>query len=221
MLRRLPTCTCGVTSDAEGYHLVTCSKDGGVVRRHDEVQNAWLHMLKSVNYHCVLEEEHLFKSTDRPDDKKRPDISIYNFKDGKKLLLDISIVHPQAKHWISGSAKDNGFAAAGGDRLKNQKYAALAQKQGYLFQPVVSEVFGRWSPVARGIFSFIARRPSADFEQNKAAFINYWRRRLSICLQKENANIILRKIKLLTPSSVEPLSQSAADTQIRAFSFAE
>ena len=46
-------------------------------------------MLRSVGFQCQLEKLHEFP------EKRRPDISVYNYKDGKKLLLDIRVVNPQ------------------------------------------------------------------------------------------------------------------------------
>ena len=42
--------------------------------------------------------------------KKRPDIAIYKYKDGKKMLLDITITHPFAVKNLSGNSEKAAFA---------------------------------------------------------------------------------------------------------------
>eukprot|EP00118_Oscarella_pearsei_P019188 m.202348 g.202348 ORF g.202348 m.202348 type:complete len:96 (+) comp39611_c0_seq3:258-545(+) len=47
----------------------------------------------------------------------------------------------------------------------------------------------------------ISFRPSADFLDNRPAFTDYWRKRISVCLQKQNAEIILRRVKAIHPEA--------------------
>ena len=87
ILRHIRECNCGVQMAADGYHLLTCPKDGGFIRRHDAWQHCWQQMLRSVNYRVEMEKEKELE------DKKRPDIGVYDFENGKKLLLDITVIH--------------------------------------------------------------------------------------------------------------------------------
>ena len=80
-LRDIDHCDCGAAIDNDGYHTLTCARGSGAVRRHNAIQHTWINLLHSVNYVCDLEREHQFD-----DDNKRPDIGVFNFKDGRKLL---------------------------------------------------------------------------------------------------------------------------------------
>ena len=211
MLRQIQLCNCGVVCDARGYHVMTCPKDGGAIRRHDMVQDIWFRMLRSVNFRCELEKSNEFS------DKKRPDIGVYNFDQGKKILLDVSITHPLGVNVQSQAANVSGFAATQKDQKKVDKYRAVAGSLGYLFDPLVMEVYGRWSPIARDFFRKAAVRPSIDFVNDRAAFVNYWRKRLSVGLQRGNATIILNKIKAIFPCSATRASSLPANTDIRCF----
>ena len=71
---------------------------GGATRRHDAITYAWVSMLRSVGYRCAVEPVEQFE------DKTRPDISVYNFRDGKKLLLDVSVAHPLRSSYVAQSA---------------------------------------------------------------------------------------------------------------------
>ena len=165
LLRQITKCNCGARVEADGYHLITCPKDGGPIRRHDDWQY---------------------------------------FENGKKLLLDISVIHPLSHTAIGPSAKSNGAAAKARDEQKIGKYGEVATAFGYLFKPVVVEVYGRWSSIASVLFHLIARRPSVDFINNRVSFVNHWRKRLSACLQKGNARIILRKLENIIPLNETP-----------------
>ena len=210
MLRRIRRCNCGAEVDELGYHIITCAVGSGATRRHNAIQFNWLKMLQSVNYVCDLEREHQFEGSN-----KRPDIGVFNFDERKKLLLDVSIAHPQASTVLPQGAKTAGHAASERDEFKIRKFREEANKLGYLFEPLVMEVFGRWSPIALCILRHVAERPSIDFFNDKNAFHEYWRRCMSVCLQRENARIILRKVKCLIPHSPVCVSASSADTTVR------
>ena len=64
------------------------------------------------------------------EDKKRPDIAIYNYENGKKMLLDITITHPWAVKNLSGSSEKAAFAASNQEKMKNTKYTQKAEALG-------------------------------------------------------------------------------------------
>ena len=66
-----------------------------------------------------------------------PDIGVFNFDEGKKLLLDVSIAHPQASTVLPQGAKTAGHAASERDEFKIRKFREEASKLGYLFEPLV------------------------------------------------------------------------------------
>ena len=212
MLRQIRRCNCGAEVDDLGYHVITCAVGSGATRRNNAIQFGWLKMLQSVNYVCDLEREHQLDNSN-----KRPDIGVFNFNDGKKLLLDVSIAHPQASTVLPQSAKNAGHAASERDNFKIKKFREEANKLGYLFEPLVMEVFGRWSPIALRILRQVAERPSIDFFNDKNSFLAYWRRHMAVCLQRENARIILRKVKCIVPHSPVCVSVSSVDTSVRCF----
>ena len=80
-----------------------------------------------------------FKGKQRPD----IDIAVYNYRDGKKLLLDITVTHPWSKTNLSGSSERAGFAATAKEKEKNTKYLTKASNLGHLFRLIAIEVYGR------------------------------------------------------------------------------
>ena len=95
-------------------------------------------MLRSVDFRCKKEITAQFEG------KQRPDIAVYNYRDGKKLLLDITVTHPWSKTNLSGSSKRAGFAATAKETEKNTKYLTKASNLGQVFRPIAIEVSGRW-----------------------------------------------------------------------------
>ncbi len=91
-----------------------------------ESYNTVHQMLFSVGLQCRKEVTKQFEG------KQRPDITVYNFDNGKKLLLDITIAHPWAQNYIGRSCTTAGLAV---NRTNNNKYLQMSTALGYLFRP--------------------------------------------------------------------------------------
>ena len=122
--------------------------------------------------------------TEQFEGKKRPDIAVYDFDNGKKLLLDITIAHPWAQNYISRSCTTAGFAAAERDRIKNNKYWQMSTDLGYLFCPFSLEVFVRLRESARETLKQVSRLAAPLAGYSTEEFLNEWRRRLSFVYKK-------------------------------------
>ena len=73
-------------------------------------------MLWSVDFCCKKEITVQFEG------KQHPDIAVYNYRDSKKLLLDITVTDPWSNTNLSGSSERAGFAATAKEKEKNTKY---------------------------------------------------------------------------------------------------
>ena len=61
--------------------------------------------------------------------------------------------------------------------------------------PLVVEHFGRWGKKAEAYLDDLSKRSRDGFGRlNRAEFKDYWRKRLSIQLQRCNASVLLRKV---------------------------
>ena len=148
-------------------------------------------MLSSVGLRCRKElTEHL-------EGKERPDIAVYDFDNGKKLLLDITIAHPWAQNYISQSCKTAGFTAAERDHIKNNKYLQMSTDLGYLSRAFSLEVFGHLGESARETLKQVSRLAAPLAGYSPEEFLNKWRHRLSVCLQKGNARILSNKVNTI------------------------
>ena len=99
-------------------------------------------MRRSVNYRVKMEKENELE------DKKRPDIGVYDFQEGKKLPLVITVILSLSLIVVTQSANVNRNAAIARDKVKNNKYLNIATSLGYLFN--VTEI---WLPLRVHCFS--------------------------------------------------------------------
>ena len=109
---------CGQQMDIKGYHAITCKWGGGPIHRHDAVLDCFFEMSKVLGFNCRKELPAQFTN------KQRPDIAIYNYKDGKNLLLDVTITHPWAKRSLRSGSSTPDFAATEKEKKKDGKYLA-------------------------------------------------------------------------------------------------
>ena len=202
---------CNHEVDNFGYHVMTCQWRGGPIHRHDAITDVCFQMLKAVDLRARKEVLHQFS------DKRRPDIVLFDWSQSRPLLLDISVIHPWMASVFPATSNSTGHAAADRDKLKNTKYLTSTASLGYDFKPLSFEVFGRWSPVVSEFCTTVASRAFDDHPADKAEFLHYWRRRLSVCIQKENADIILKKLSsILRADDSDPIPQPA-DSYVRWF----
>ena len=110
---------CGKDVDQKGYHLLTCKFGGDPIRRHDHFLDSYYDMLQSADFRCKKDITAQFEG------KQCRDITDYNYRDGKKLLLDITVTHPWSKTNLSGSSERAGFAATAKEK-ENTKYLTKA-----------------------------------------------------------------------------------------------
>ena len=202
-LSNIQKCTqnCGNSVDLYGYHLLTCKWGGGPIHRHDHLSDSLYDMFRSLGFRCKKELQNQFLG------KKRPDVAVYDYNQGKKLLLDMTVTHPWALHNIGSSKTISGYAASSKERSKNSKYLSAAIDLGHLFRPFALEVYGCWGAESVNTLKEAASLAPAALAMSYGDFANYWRRRLAVCLQKGNADMIHNKIAaIIGQTPIDPNS---------------
>ena len=88
-MSNIQKCTpnCGISVDLYGYPLLTCKWEGGPIHRHDHLSDSLCDMFRSLGFQCKKELQNQFLG------KKRPDVAVYDYNQGKKLLLDMTVTH--------------------------------------------------------------------------------------------------------------------------------
>ena len=131
----------------------------------------------------------------------RPDIVVFDTDNGKNIDLDISLAHPWSKDVIKLAAREQGFAAKRREDRKKTKYEQELLPGGSApnMIPLVYEHFGHWGSEAESFLCHLAKKSrNAEGQQNTVEFLNYWRRRFSVSLQRCNAKVVLKKISRLS-----------------------
>ena len=137
--------------------------------------------------------------------KKRPDVAVYDYNQGIKVLLDMTVTHSWALHNIGSSKTISGYAASSKEPSKNSKYLSAAIDLGHLFRPFALEVFGCMGAESVCTLKEGANLAPEALDMSCGSFANYWRRRLVVCLQKENAGMIHYKIAaIIGQTTVDP-----------------
>ena len=191
-------CECGSKLDAEGFHLLTCKSGGGPNWQHNSLVASWSDCLLDLGIHHRKEPRNRYSNSD-----DRPDIVVFDSENGSSLDLDVSFAHPWSKDYLKRTARICGFAAKKREDLKFSKYdqERLASGDSPAFTPLVFEHFGCWGEKAVDYLRVLSRKSrDAVGKSNTADFINFWRKRISVQIQKCNSRVLLRKIDRLTNS---------------------
>ena len=186
-------CNCGRPVDDSGYHLLTCKTGGGPVWTHNSIVSVWSDCLK---IHHKKEPRNRFTNTD-----DRPDITCFNCGSGSSVELDVAMAHPWSSDIFPTSAITDGAAARRREKRKEDKYQHERLPAGDFlsFVPLVFEHFGRWGEKAEGFLKELSKESTdEDGHRNTCEFVGYWRKRLSLQIQKCNAGVILKKLSSLT-----------------------
>ncbi|XP_062506125.1 uncharacterized protein LOC134182711 [Corticium candelabrum] len=203
---------CGKDIDKQGYHLLTCKFGGGPIFRHDRFLDNYYNMLQEVGFHCRKELTAQFQN------KQCPNIAVYDFHEGKKLLLDITITHPWAQSNISGSSTMAGFAAVEKEKQKDKKYRETAESLRHIFRPIAIEAFGCWGPKAEELLTETSKMAPMQLDMPVGQFKAQWSRHLSVTLQRLNLDII-NKRALTIVGKKESGTSGPANLAKREFSF--
>ena len=184
-------CDCGTALDPEGYHLITCKTGGGPVWSHNSIVSAWSECLKRVSLPHTVEPRDCYSSS-----QSRPDIAVYNATDFN-VELDISLAHPWSTDIISVAATTDGSAASKREGKKREKYSRETHTSGGspCLIPLVFEHYGRWGNAGEKFLHQISLRSrDDDGKVNSSEFKTYWRRLMSITLQRCNSMVLAKKI---------------------------
>ena len=171
---------------------------GPPVWTHETVANIWSDCLKHLHITHQREPLNRYSNTD-----DRPDIIAFDADSGCDIELDISIAHPWAGHTLLQSAIEDGVAAAKREQEKIQKYANELDIWGNPSSciPIVFEHFGRWGKQANQFLHQLSLQSvNEDGSPNRHEFKTFWRRCLSVALQRCNASVITRKLTRLCGS---------------------
>ena len=184
--------------DSNGRHLSVCKKHGYCTRTHDALVQEINGMLRYAGHRTKTEERNLFVNGN-PDQKKlSPDISINNYGNTAKLLLDITVRSTLINHnngdlvaITNGNIERVGKQALNGANSKNHKYEALSIANGFSFKPFCFETNGFVHEESVNFIKEIAGVCSRVQNIRSDVLFRYFMKILSVTLQKGIANVII------------------------------
>jgi hypothetical protein len=186
------SCLCGNVADPLGVHFLTCKHLGGPISRHDRMVNEFCRLIRAAG--VVVEKEALHYL----DDGSRLDFVAHSMGERSSHLVgDMKVVCPVVPSRILASSREPLSTALAGEKQKVKKYGAACAAKGMSFTPVVFECFGSASPAAEKLISRLIAKAVGEGSweaPNWAASspAPYWWQRLSVALQRYNAQMILR-----------------------------
>ena len=185
-------CNCGASLDDSGYHLLTCKTGGGPVWSHESLASVWSDCLKNLNIPHRREPRHRYMTSEN-----RPDIVVFDSQWGANIELDVALAHPWSSDIFPKSSDVDGAAAKRREDRKEDKYKKERLPGGSQVNmiPLVMEHFGRWGEEARKYLRKLAQRSTDGVGRpNAAEFVDFWRKRFSVQLQRCNSRVILKKL---------------------------
>ena len=194
------TCICGSDLDDFGDHLFKCRVGSEWEQRHSSLVHITASLLRSVNFevqHEVpLSSFGLFRDLDTSGNG-RMDLTITS-GDLAPILADVTITHPiisQSSSVLSAMCSPLYFAKHR-EATKIRKYGARAAQINNQFVPLVLETNGAMGPAFSSSLKIWAKRAAQFIHPSKSAqIIRFWRIKISTCLQRANAKLILSKAR--------------------------
>ena len=199
-------CNCSAPLDDSGYHLLTCKTGGGPIWSHESIAGVWSECLRSLQIHHRREPRNRYVTSDC-----RPDIVMFDSESASNLDLDISLAHPWSADAFPSSADRTGVAAKQRENRKAAKYSQQKLPGTSVLKaiPLVFEHFGAWGEEAKNFLRKLAAFSSDEVGQpNAPEFVDFWRKRFSVQLQKCNARVIQKKLNVLCGGCQIPESLS-------------
>jgi hypothetical protein len=132
-----------------------------------------------------------------PTSNQRIDLVVYD--PGRPNQLYDVVVTNQITAAVLRSNSSNLRAAWSQQRTKVKRDRVVATKAGMLLHGLAIEVYGRWGDDFSYMFVSLG---AANTNIRRAVLANYWRRRISVCLQSGVANAINTRSNRLAARSL-------------------
>jgi hypothetical protein len=190
-------CSCGYKG-SDSHHAMTCDKLAGPrILRHTQIQSMVQCGAAAAGHSSSIEpqERHL-KGLCYGDDGygKRGDVLVSSLDD--LLNVDITVTHPASYSMRSRASKEPGAAARVAEENKRRVHGA--NTSGHTFVPFAIESYGRLGRAAVQLLNDWADAVAGDVFFDRASYLVWMKRELSVALIKGNARMFRRYVGMLT-----------------------
>jgi hypothetical protein len=130
------------------------------------------------------------------EDNRHPDLLLHNpstiSSSGKDIVFDFTVSHSCTRSAIRrGSPAVSGMAAAAAFDAKQRKYAAFSTQNNLDFYGICFETFGHCHHEATSWLEKLAAAAASLHHIPVSVLTAYWKRRISIALQRSNSAMVL------------------------------
>jgi hypothetical protein len=179
---------CNLCSDQHGDHAVSCGSDGDRKGRHDRLRDAIFATAQAASLAPKKEAPSLI-----PGSLARPaDVYIPMWR-GFKTAFDVTVINPLQQAHKHHAAITAGYALGVARDRKMNLYAQDCRNNDITFVPLPVETFGGWDDTAVDHLREMARMMSGRNHTQNSVAIRHFFQRLSITLQRGNANLLLSR----------------------------
>jgi hypothetical protein len=214
------TCICGHSMDDYGDHLFKCRIGGEWHQRHLSMVHLTADIIRSTGF-IVQQEVPLqnigpLRSLDTSGEG-RMDLVVTS-SDSQITLADVTITHPSpSNQQISDNMTSPLFFARAAEDRKIRKYGRAARENGHRFIPLAIETYGALGKEMDKKLKSLATKYTRSISNQytditaRSTLMRYWRARISCCLQRANAKLIISKSNRIKANSRSAPQPNAPD----------
>ena len=206
------TCICGNHLDDYGNHLMKCRIGNEWHQRHSSMVHLIASIMKSTEYTVQHEVPLINLGPLRSLDREGSGIMdlVVTSSDSQTLLADVTITHPIPANptSITESMLVPFHFAKLQENRKVRRYGEVTQQMHHKFLPIAFETFGATGPAFDKFLKQLATRHqqnigwSTDNDMTtRSLLIRYWRTKISCCLQRANAKLLIHKANRVRAST--------------------
>jgi hypothetical protein len=176
-------CRCGTLAiyDTQHPHVCTLIRKNSGYRRHELIVAGIQRVIRAAG--AIVSRNPPINFLRNPNEAALiPDLFIHTL-DGRKYMLDISIIYPNAASHRENASIRRCAAALKRENEKVNKYSALALRNNFIFIPIVIETYGAMGEKAE---LFIKEIAECCNDKGMGA---YCKRVIAIALQRGNAMV--------------------------------
>ena len=212
-LLAIDTCTCGRPMDSLGIHAQKCSESRTLtIRTHDNLVQTLAEMIRSCGRSCNVEVTGIFHNIN-PSSSQRMNLVVHD-PGRPDCLYDVVVSNAVTRAIEDGTTnRTNVSQTKEKERAKERKYLAAAAASGMSFKGVALEVQGSWGDDFSKVFRHFINLGAANSGIPSSILANYWRRRISMTLQKGVANAINTRANRLVNHSLSSPQDAGESTR--------
>jgi hypothetical protein len=182
-----------------GEHIHVCKTGGQHIRKHNALVRTLEALANYAGVKTILEPTNCFANNSSA---MRPDILLIQptyTECRHNFVVDAAITHPATDSKIdrNNTDKHRGRAAHLMEQTKRRDYAGMADDNNLHFAPLVCETFGTWG---RALTEFVNCNVETGWRKKGmtvyplSTIKEYWKKRISVTLQKTVARMFLNRI---------------------------